>query len=79
MLCATPLIRSDQVRLIMNGDSYTDADLAAFAADYSRAKAEVSMLVCRPTDELIADWFPWMPTARRSVSRRNSPRSERST
>ena len=31
--------------LIMNGDSYTDADLSAFALDYDKAKADVSMLV----------------------------------
>lgn len=31
--------------LIMNGDSYTDADLAAFAADFRESKAEISILV----------------------------------
>ena len=31
--------------LIMNGDSYTDADLPAFALDYFEAKADISMLV----------------------------------
>jgi NDP-sugar pyrophosphorylase family protein len=31
--------------LIMNGDSYTDADLTAFVTDYRSAKADVSMLV----------------------------------
>lgn len=31
--------------LIMNGDSYTDADLSAFALDYDKAKADISMLV----------------------------------
>lgn len=31
--------------LIMNGDSYTDADLSGFAVDYHQAKVDVSMLV----------------------------------
>jgi mannose-1-phosphate guanylyltransferase len=31
--------------LIMNGDSYTDADLNAFASDYEQAKADMSVLV----------------------------------
>ena len=31
--------------LIMNGDSYTDADLSAFTFDYRKAKADISMLV----------------------------------
>ena len=31
--------------LIMNGDSYTDADLSRFAVDYDQAKVDVSMLV----------------------------------
>jgi len=31
--------------LIMNGDSYTDADLSAFALDHREAKADISMLV----------------------------------
>ncbi|MFZ0883303.1 MAG: sugar phosphate nucleotidyltransferase, partial [Candidatus Acidiferrales bacterium] len=41
---AVDLIESDTA-LIMNGDSYTDADLAAFVADYSGTKPDVSMLV----------------------------------
>ena len=41
---AVDLIESETV-VIMNGDSYTDADLAAFVADYRSAKADVSMLV----------------------------------
>jgi NDP-sugar pyrophosphorylase family protein len=41
---AIDLIESD-ITLIMNGDSYTDADLSAFALDYREAKADVSMLV----------------------------------
>jgi NDP-sugar pyrophosphorylase family protein len=41
---AVDQIRSDTV-LIMNGDSYTDGDLAAFVTDYRNAKADVSMLV----------------------------------
>lgn len=41
---AFDLIKSDSV-LIMNGDSYTDADLVAFADDYRRARAVFSMLV----------------------------------
>jgi mannose-1-phosphate guanylyltransferase len=31
--------------LIMNGDSYTDGDLAAFVADHRRANADISVLV----------------------------------
>jgi mannose-1-phosphate guanylyltransferase len=31
--------------LIMNGDSYTDVDLSAFALDHYEAKADISMLV----------------------------------
>jgi D-glycero-alpha-D-manno-heptose 1-phosphate guanylyltransferase len=41
---AVQLVESDST-LIMNGDSYTDADLAAFAADFCQAKVDVSMLV----------------------------------
>jgi NDP-sugar pyrophosphorylase family protein len=41
---AVDLVESDTA-LIMNGDSYTDADLAAFAMDYRDAKADISMLV----------------------------------
>jgi len=45
---AADQIESD-VALIMNGDSYTDADLAAFATDYRDARADISVLVV-PTD-----------------------------
>lgn len=41
---AVDLVESETV-VIMNGDSYTDADLAAFVTDYRIAKADVSMLV----------------------------------
>jgi NDP-sugar pyrophosphorylase family protein len=41
---AVDLIESDAA-LIMNGDSYTNADLAAFAEDYREAKADISILV----------------------------------
>jgi mannose-1-phosphate guanylyltransferase len=41
---AADLVESESA-LIMNGDSYTDADLSAFAADYRDAKADVSMVV----------------------------------
>lgn len=41
---AVDLIESDTA-VIMNGDSYTGADLAAFVGDYRNAKADVSMLV----------------------------------
>jgi NDP-sugar pyrophosphorylase family protein len=41
---AVGLVESDSV-LIMNGDSYTDANLAAFAADFLDAKVDISMLV----------------------------------
>jgi NDP-sugar pyrophosphorylase family protein len=41
---ASDMIESENV-LIMNGDSYTDADLMAFALDFQAAKADVSMLV----------------------------------
>jgi NDP-sugar pyrophosphorylase family protein len=46
---AADLVESDNV-LIMNGDSYTDADLNKFAADHRESKAEVSMLIV-PADE----------------------------
>jgi mannose-1-phosphate guanylyltransferase len=35
--------------LIMNGDSYTDADLSGFVADHRRSRADLSVLVV-PTD-----------------------------
>jgi len=41
---AADLIKSDSA-LTMNGDSYTDADLRGFVADYSEARADASMLV----------------------------------
>jgi NDP-sugar pyrophosphorylase family protein len=41
---AVDLIESDSA-LIMNGDSYTDADLTAFAADYRESGADASILV----------------------------------
>jgi NDP-sugar pyrophosphorylase family protein len=41
---ATGLIESESV-LIMNGDSYTDADLSNFVADYRESKVEASMLI----------------------------------
>jgi NDP-sugar pyrophosphorylase family protein len=41
---ALDFIHSDTA-LIMNGDSYTDADLSAFAADYRTARADFSMVV----------------------------------
>ena len=41
---AVDLLASDSV-LIMNGDSYTDGDLSAFADDYRAAKADMSVLV----------------------------------
>jgi mannose-1-phosphate guanylyltransferase len=41
---AADLISSDSV-LIMNGDSYTDADLSAFMSDFRTARAEMSVLV----------------------------------
>ncbi len=41
---AVDLIESETV-VIMNGDSYTDADLVAFVTDYRNTKADVSMLV----------------------------------
>ncbi len=45
---AVGLVESDSV-LIMNGDSYTDADLAAFAVGFHNAEVDISMLVT-PTD-----------------------------
>ncbi len=45
---AVDFVQSDSV-LIMNGDSYTDADLSGFVADYCEAKADLSVLVV-PTD-----------------------------
>jgi mannose-1-phosphate guanylyltransferase len=41
---AVDFVKSDSV-LVMNGDSYTDADLFAFLADYRQAKADLSALV----------------------------------
>lgn len=41
---AVDLVKSASV-LIMNGDSYTDADLFGFVADYDEAKADLSALV----------------------------------
>ena len=41
---ALEFIHADSA-LIMNGDSYTDADLTAFAADFARAKPDLSVLV----------------------------------
>jgi mannose-1-phosphate guanylyltransferase len=41
---AVDLIESETI-VIMNGDSYTGADLALFVADYRSTKADVSMLV----------------------------------
>ena len=39
---AIDLVSSESV-LIMNGDSYTDADLSAFANDFHAAKADMSV------------------------------------
>jgi NDP-sugar pyrophosphorylase family protein len=41
---AVDLLESDSV-LIMNGDSYTDADLSKFVAAYRESKADVSVLL----------------------------------
>ena len=41
---AVELIESENV-LIMNGDSYTDADLCEFVVDYHQAKADLSIVV----------------------------------
>ena len=41
---AVDLIESNAA-LIMNGDSYTDADLSAFVADYREAEPDISMIV----------------------------------
>ena len=45
---AADLLESDSV-LIMNGDSYTDADLSQFVAAYRESKADASVLLV-PTD-----------------------------
>jgi len=45
---AVDAVKSDSV-LIMNGDSYTDADLFGFVADFREARADLSALVV-PTD-----------------------------
>lgn len=45
---AVDLVKSESV-LIMNGDSYTDADLRGFVAAYREAEADLSALVV-PTD-----------------------------
>src|SRR5215470_1310427 len=41
---ALELIASDSI-LIMNGDSYTDADLSSFSVDYQKANVDVSVLL----------------------------------
>jgi mannose-1-phosphate guanylyltransferase len=41
---AADLVRSDSV-LIMNGDSYTDADLSRFVAEHSNSGADLSVVV----------------------------------
>jgi len=41
----TANLMESEASLIMNGDSYTDADLPAFVADYRELKADVSVLV----------------------------------
>lgn len=46
---AANLVRSDDA-LIMNGDSYTDADLQRFATEHSQAGADASVLVV-PADQ----------------------------
>jgi NDP-sugar pyrophosphorylase family protein len=43
---ASRLVESDSA-LVMNGDSYTPADLCCFATDYREAKADVSLVVVR--------------------------------
>ena len=40
-------VESD-IALIMNGDSYTDADLSGFVADHREAKADISLVVTSP-------------------------------
>ncbi len=45
---AVELVRSDSA-LIMNGDSYTDADLSSFVSDFGNTAADVSVVVV-PTD-----------------------------
>jgi len=45
---AVDFVKSESV-LIMNGDSYTDADLSGFMADYRETRADLSALVV-PTD-----------------------------
>jgi mannose-1-phosphate guanylyltransferase len=45
---AVDLIQTDEV-LVMNGDSYTDADLRGLVAEHRRVAAEASMVVV-PTD-----------------------------
>ena len=45
---AADLVKSDSI-LILNGDSYTDADLSGFVADHNASRAELSVLVV-PTD-----------------------------
>jgi mannose-1-phosphate guanylyltransferase len=45
---AVDFVKSESV-LIMNGDSYTNADLPGFVADFREAKADLSALVV-PTD-----------------------------
>lgn len=48
---AADLVDSESI-LIMNGDSYTDADLRKFVADYHESKADASVVVV-PVDERV--------------------------
>jgi NDP-sugar pyrophosphorylase family protein len=45
---AVDLVKSESV-LIMNGDSYTDADLSVFVSDHHESRADLTVLVV-PTD-----------------------------
>lgn len=46
---AAPLVRSNSC-MVMNGDSYTDADLRKFATDHDKSGAHISVVVV-PVDE----------------------------
>ena len=68
---AADLIESENV-LIMNGDSYTDADLGEFVVDHREAKADAlcSCCACRWTQRLWIGADRWK-TASLRVLRRN--------
>src|SRR5271154_1775436 len=48
---AADFVKSESV-LIMNGDSYTDADLSGFVADHGESRADLTVLVVATDDRM---------------------------